>query len=256
MIHAKTFQGRMKASLVHLMLSACVAAFAALLVFAVWYPYPYREISGGRELFFIVVAVDVVMGPCLTFAVFNRAKPKRSLMLDVGAIAVLQLLALGYGLWTVFVARPVYLAYEVDRFRVVSVVDIAPGALKPEKGGFHTLPIWGPKVIGVRTPKDSDEMLRSLDLSMQGSEPSVRPDWWQSFEQNRAVAIARSKRIEELRAKQPSASLLIDKAVRDSGKTERELRWLPMTSFRYTNWVALVDAANADVLAFANVDGF
>ena len=48
---------------------------AAGLVFALWYPYPYREISGGRELFLIVVAVDVIMGPLLTLAVFNRSKP-------------------------------------------------------------------------------------------------------------------------------------------------------------------------------------
>ena len=48
----------------------------ALLVFAVWYPYPYREISGGRDLFLLVVAVDVVLGPLITFAVFNRAKPR------------------------------------------------------------------------------------------------------------------------------------------------------------------------------------
>ena len=41
---------RLKASTLHLGLSLCIAALAALLVFAVWYPNPYREISGGREL--------------------------------------------------------------------------------------------------------------------------------------------------------------------------------------------------------------
>jgi hypothetical protein len=48
---------------------------AAALVFGVWYPYPYREISGGRELFLIVVTVDVIWGHCITLAVFNRTKP-------------------------------------------------------------------------------------------------------------------------------------------------------------------------------------
>lgn len=46
---------------------------AATLVFAVWYPYPYREISGGRSLFEMVVAIDVVMGPLLTL---DRLHPK------------------------------------------------------------------------------------------------------------------------------------------------------------------------------------
>ena len=79
-----------------------MALLAAALVFGLWYPYPYREISGGRELFFIIVAVDVVMGPLLTFAVFNRKKPLKELKRDLGVIVLLQLAALGYGLWTVF----------------------------------------------------------------------------------------------------------------------------------------------------------
>lgn len=43
---------RFKASGIHLGLSLVMASLAALLVFGIWYPYPYREISGGRELFF------------------------------------------------------------------------------------------------------------------------------------------------------------------------------------------------------------
>ena len=42
---------RLRASGIHLALSLVVAGLAALFVFGIWYPYPYREISGGRELF-------------------------------------------------------------------------------------------------------------------------------------------------------------------------------------------------------------
>ena len=66
---------RVKASAIHLTLSLAIAALAGALVFGVWYPYPYREISGGRELFLILVIVDVILGPLMTLAVFNRVKP-------------------------------------------------------------------------------------------------------------------------------------------------------------------------------------
>ncbi len=56
--------------------SAVLCTGFALLVFAVWYPYPYREISGGRELFTLVVAVDVVLGPLITFVVRKRERKK------------------------------------------------------------------------------------------------------------------------------------------------------------------------------------
>src|SRR4051812_9236072 len=92
---------RLKASGIHLGVSLCVALCAALLVFAAWYPYPYREISGGRELFMIVTGVDVVLGPLITLTIFNPAKSRRELTLDLSVVAGIQIAALCYGLWTV-----------------------------------------------------------------------------------------------------------------------------------------------------------
>ena len=68
------WRDRLKASGIHLILSLVVAALSALLVFGIWYPYPYREISGGRELFLLVVTVDVILGPLITLAIFDRSK--------------------------------------------------------------------------------------------------------------------------------------------------------------------------------------
>ncbi len=75
-------KSRLSAAGIHLTLSLAVAALAAWLVFGLWYPYPYREISGGRHLFLIVMAVDVIMGPLRTLAVFNRNKPTAELRRD------------------------------------------------------------------------------------------------------------------------------------------------------------------------------
>lgn len=73
-------------------------------VWALVSPYPYREISGGRELFLLLVAVDVVMGPLITLMIFNTGKPRRELQLDLIVVGVLQLAALAYGLSTVYAA--------------------------------------------------------------------------------------------------------------------------------------------------------
>ncbi len=50
---------RFRAAGIHLCISLAIAALAATLVFALWYPYPYRDISGGRELFGMLVGIDV-----------------------------------------------------------------------------------------------------------------------------------------------------------------------------------------------------
>jgi len=141
---------RLKASALHLGLSLCIAALAALLVFAVWYPNPYREISGGRELFLLLVAVDVILGPLITLAVFNRKKPHRELRRDLAIVAVIQLAALGYGLWTVALARPVHMVFEYKNFRMVHAVDVPPELLPQTPAGVEALPLTGPTLLGLR----------------------------------------------------------------------------------------------------------
>jgi len=51
-------------------------------------------------LFLIVVTVDVILGPLITLAVFNGVKPWTELRRDLAMVGVLQLAALGYGLWS------------------------------------------------------------------------------------------------------------------------------------------------------------
>ena len=73
------FRPALKAASWHVLCSVGVALLAAAVVFGLWYPFPYRDLSGGRELFFLVVAVDVVCGPLLTLVLFNPAKPRAEL---------------------------------------------------------------------------------------------------------------------------------------------------------------------------------
>jgi hypothetical protein len=147
------WKDRLRASGIHFCISLAVASLAALLVFLVWYPYPYREVSGGRELFLILVSVDVVLGPLITLMmlmIFNRSKPRRELVRDLAIVGLIQLSALAYGMWTVFVARPVHLAFEIDRFRVIHAVDVPVEMMEQAPPELQSLPLFGQSVLAVR----------------------------------------------------------------------------------------------------------
>src|SRR5690349_15163657 len=103
------FRSRAKAAAIHLSLSAAVAGLGAYLVFGLWFPLPYRNMAGGQTLFNLVVSVDLVMGPALTFVAFNRSKRTQVLVRDLAIIGIMQLAALAYGLHVMFIARPVAL---------------------------------------------------------------------------------------------------------------------------------------------------
>jgi hypothetical protein len=246
---------RLRAAGIHLSISLLVAAAAAALVFGLWYPYPYREISGGRELFLLLVSVDVVMGPLLTLAVFSRTKPKGELRRDLTVIALLQLAALGYGLWTVFSARPVHLAFEIDRFRVVHAVDVPPELLARAPAGIDAQPWTGPTLLAVRPFRNEQEKMQATLVALQGVALSARPDLWQPYDAARPAVLAAAKPVSELRSRLSSESARIDQAVLDSGRSANALVYLPLAG-RKSFWTVLLDRSNADVVGFIALDAF
>jgi hypothetical protein len=249
------WKDRFLASGAHFALSVAVAAMAAALVFGLWYPYPYREISGGRELFFLIVAVDVVMGPLLTFAVFNRKKPMKELKRDLFIIVVLQLAALGYGLWTVFVSRPVHLVHEYDRFRVVHAIEVDPILLDKAPLALRSLPVTGPGLVSLREFRDDNEKTDFTLAALGGVPLAARPELWQDYEKAAKLVITESKALAQLKTKFPAEIAQIDQAVRSTGRAEAALRYVPMVG-RKTFWTVLVDGTTTQPLAFLPIDSF
>ena len=73
---------RIKAFLIHFVVSLFFAGLSALLVFRYWYPGAYREMSGGVDIFTLIVCVDLILGPLITFVIVNAKKTRRHLLLD------------------------------------------------------------------------------------------------------------------------------------------------------------------------------
>ncbi|WP_326538073.1 TfpX/TfpZ family type IV pilin accessory protein [Pseudorhodoferax sp.] len=246
---------RLRAAGIHLGISLLVAASVAALVFWLWYPYPYREISGGRELFLLVVGVDVILGPLMTLAVFNRAKPWKELRRDLAVIALLQLAALGYGLWTVAAARPVHLVFEIDRFRVVHAIDVPPELLNRAPAGVDAMPLTGPTLLAVRPFRDEQEKMAATMVALQGISLSARPDLWQRYGDARPAVLAAAKPVAELKSRFGPEAARIDAAVAASGRSADALVYLPLAG-RKSFWTVLIDRSSADVVGFIALDAF
>lgn len=253
--NANFWKDRLKASGIHLGISLSLAIVAALLVFQVWYPYPYREISGGRELFLLVVAVDVVMGPLMTLAVFNLNKPRRALRGDLTAIGLLQLAALAYGLWTVAVARPVHMVFEIDRFRVVHAIDIPAELLDRAPPELRQLPLLGPTLLSVRAFKDNNESFEATLAALQGAAIGARPDFWQAYAKAKPQILARARPLAELKTRFPARAGDIDSALKSAGRPLVAVGYIPLVG-RKSFWTVLIDTNTAEVIAFVPLDSF
>lgn len=250
------WRARLRAAAIHLALSALVALVAGLLVFAVWYPFPYREISGGRELFRLVVAVDVILGPLLTFAVFNLAKPRKELRRDLAVIALLQLAGLAYGLWTVHLARPVHMVFEIDRFRVVHQIEVPMELVKDVPAGIELAPWGGPTLLTLRPFRNDKENMDLTLQALQGVPLSARPDLWQSYEAGRADVLQAAKPVAQLKSRFPQRAAEIDSAVRAGGGDPAQASYLPLVARKADAWTVLLDAGTARVLGYLPLDSF
>ena len=249
------WRARLRAATIHLGLSALVAAVAALLVFALWYPYPYREVSGGRELFQLVVGVDIILGPLLTFAIFNLAKPRAELRRDIAVIVVLQLAGLAYGLWTVHLARPVHMVFEYDRFRVVHQVDLPQELLHLAPPDITPTPWDGPTLLALRPFRNEGERVEMTLAALQGVSLSARPELWQPYQAARARVLAASRPVAELKTRFARRADDIDAALRASGRTAESSAYLPLVA-RSAAWTVLLDATTAEVIGFVPLDSF
>lgn len=243
-----------KAFVIHLGLSTLVAALAASVVLGLWFPYPYRELAGGQHLLWVLVGVDVVCGPLLTAILFNPQKSTRELRIDLTLVACIQLGALAYGLHSSAQARPVVLAFEVDRFVAVTAADLYQ---KPSEQASHDLSWRGPKLVGTRAPRDQAEALASLDLSLRGVEPSSRPDWWQAYETSLSEVKDRMRPISALRSQKSSNDqAILDNAVQKTGQRTDQIFYVPLVSRKSLDeWIVLLDP-NARIIGYAPLGGF
>ena len=249
------WKDRLQASTLHFSLSVLVAALAAWLVFGLWFPYPYREISGGRDLFLLMMAVDIIMGPLMTLAIFDLRKPWVELRRDLFIVALLQLSALGYGLWTVAMARPVHMVFEIDRFRIVHAIEIPDELLASTPAGVDALPYTGPTLLGLRPFKNNKEGMDATMAALQGVSLSSRPDLWQAYDASRQDVLRVAKPVAQLKQRFPTQVTTIDAALVDKGATVDSARYLPLAG-RKSFWTVLVDGRNGDLLAFLAFDSF
>jgi hypothetical protein len=246
---------RARAAGVHLLISGAVAAMAAALVFVVWYPGIYRVLAGGRDLFLLIIAVDIVLGPLLTFAVFNLKKGWPHLRRDLALIALIQLSALAYGLHTVYVARPVATVFEVDRFKVVTAAQVFLPELNEAPASYRVLPLTGPWLLSSRRPSPGEESQDVLDLALKsGIDRAQRPKFWQSYAEAIPEVLARARPLSVLLEKRPELAADVRRALQDLKLTETSAKFLPIIG-RGGDWVVVIDP-QGQLVHYVQADGF
>ncbi|UGQ26616.1 TfpX/TfpZ family type IV pilin accessory protein [Acinetobacter calcoaceticus] len=188
---------RFKFFLSHLSISMVVASIILICFFLVWYPEPLAKAVGAIHLFIMIIAIDVILGPALSFFVYKEAK--KTLKFDLTVIILIQTVALGYGLYSIAQGRPAWLVYNVDRFELVRNNEIIDTNTQKVQAQYRNPSWFKPKFATVQIAENSEERSKNMfEEVVGGVSLAQRPERYVGLAQAKPQIQKRAQNLNEL----------------------------------------------------------
>ncbi len=237
-----------KAAGIHLSLSIIVALAVIAVMLFLWYPTPYFQAMGGSGLLMLVTGVDVVLGPLITLIIFNTKK--KSLKFDLMCVAFVQVIALAYGVSTMFQARPVYTVFNKDRFDVIIAADMSDKErANVTDMAFKSLSLTGPQIVAMNIPTDMKEVQRML---ISGVSERAFSQYYSAYETRAKEAAAAAKPLAQIQKTNAASAEKLKVFLAAKGFDEAKVGFLPLYT-RNEDMTVVLDRESGKILAIAPV---
>ena len=245
-------KNRINAFFLHLIFSAFIVFCFTLSTILIWYPDYLMSLTGAKTIFLMIIGIDVCLGPILTLIIFNKTKKK--LASDLAIIFIIQLSALAYGMYTVTIARPVYIVFAVDRFELVQANEISTENLKKAKEEkFKHLPTFKLKWVSAKRPSDKKEKEKLLFESIEtGLDLAQLPKYYQSYSQAIPQIIEKSIPLSSLERFNQHKLQEVKKTL-SKYKDYKKYRYLPLAG-KKTSLTVIIDTKSGAVIEVINLN--
>jgi hypothetical protein len=248
---------RFKAFGLHVTASTCLFLVALGALYFGWYRWPGWYLTGATTIVLMMAGIDVVLGPLLTLIIANPNKPRRELARDIAIIATVQLVAMGYGLTTLWHGRPLYYTFSTRFLEMVQASDLSPEQialgrkLNPEFAPYwYSLPRW----VYAPLPNDPKLVEKIIQGTIGGGDDVIQmPRYFRPWKEG----------AEELRKELRPVAQMTELGVRDKQMAAVRMRELGVTTDqpialpmmgRAKPLVGVVDPATGQVRAILRVD--
>ena len=243
---------RFKAFSLHLAGSASALTLTLGLLYLGWYHWPGWYLADLPTVLAIMIGVDVVLGPLLTFIVAQPAKPRGVLARDVGVILLVQLVAFGYGVTTLWHGRPIYYAFSVNCLSVVQAQDIERDSADSAARNSSLAPHWYslPRWIWAPLPDDYDEANNIVRSAIQGGfDVTARPAYYKPWASGAAELRSQLKRVDEIKFFSKKERGLLKQRMTALGLAPDQADAIPLTG-RKRPLLAVFDPSNLRLLTY------
>ncbi|WP_442767510.1 TfpX/TfpZ family type IV pilin accessory protein [Acinetobacter bohemicus] len=190
-------KSRLKFALLHLFISLLFCAGLILFFHFSSYRWPLSIAVNFWHIAVIFCLVDIVIGPFLTFIVYQKGK--KSLKFDLSVIIFLQIAAFVYGAFSIFDARPAWIVYSVDRFELVKNSDIYIENLSKVKPEYQHASWVSPQYVAVQLAKDTKQHQQdAFNAIFAGLSLSKQPEKYIPLPHVRSEILAKMQNIQLL----------------------------------------------------------
>lgn len=203
---------KLKATTVHFFISLLILLFILYLILFEWYPEPFFTAQGGWQGIRLMTFVDLVLGPALTFIVFDHLKKRKAIVFDLSVIAIVQAVALIWGGYLVYSQRPIAMVFWHDSFYTVTSDDYSMQGI--DNPDFSKFSAHVPPLIYSRPLKTLIEMEQFRQLTDKSIPIYAHISLYEKIDENLSSIFSRGIDIEEVMVNNVSMKFELEKIVK------------------------------------------
>jgi hypothetical protein len=224
---------RLKAFSLHLLSSASALTLILGSLYFGWYRWPGWHLADVTTVVLVMVCVDVVLGPTLTFIIANQKKSRRELTRDIGIIVVVQLCALTYGSMSLWNGRPLYYAFSESVLQLVQAYDIdAKDAEDGRQQNPALAPHWYslPRWIWAPLPQNAEESRKIVVSAITGGDDVISmPRYFKPWQDGLTSLRSHLKKVDDVAYFAKSEKKKLKERMKAAGLPDDQLNTMPLT---------------------------
>jgi len=237
---------RLKFFLRHLLLSLLIVFLVVGLTFFIWYPSPLATAVGVTHIFFMLLVIDVILGPLLGLLVYKEGK--KTLKFDLSIIILIQIAALCYGVFSIEQGRPAWIVYYVDGFELVRKNELVDSNIQQAQSQFQKPSWFKPQYVATEFAQDTqqrnDEMFAEV---LGGISIAQRPERYVKLTEAKNQIQQRALPLVELQQYNPKTD--VEKTL---AKYPNADAWLPLKA-NAEDMVVLVNKESASIIKIVDL---
>jgi hypothetical protein len=243
---------RFKAFGLHLLASTVALSSILGALYFGWYYWPAWYLTDVMSVVVVMVGVDIVVGPLLTFIIAQSSKSRRVLTRDIAVIVAVQLCALVYGTGSLWNGRPLYYAFSESVLQLVQAYDI--DANEAELGlqkNPQLAPHWYsvPRWIWAPLPQNQDESQKIVSSAVTGGDDVISmPRYFKPWAQGLPALRAQLKKVDDVAYFPAKEKKTLKERMRAAGFATDQPNAMPLTG-RGHPLLAVFDPAGLKIVA-------